>query len=101
MTYKVSYVDFTKQYELQREKILEAFDQTMAEGNYILGEPVQQLEKYFAESIQFCWVGIFQYQDCCCTFHKLPVNYQIWYSTWGGVFFTPSTPVADKQGGNR
>ena len=49
MTYKVSYVDLPKQYALQREEILEAFDQTMAEGKYILGEAVQQFENNFAK----------------------------------------------------
>ena len=49
MTYKVSYVDFPKQYALQREEIIEAFDQTMAEGQYILGEAVQKFEKGFAK----------------------------------------------------
>ena len=49
MTYKVSYVDFPKQYALQREEIIEAFDLTMAEGKYILGEAVQKFEKNFAK----------------------------------------------------
>ena len=49
MTYKVSYVDFPKQYEGQREKILKVFDQTMTSGKYILGGPVQKFEKSFAQ----------------------------------------------------
>jgi len=49
MTYKVSYIDFPKQYAIQREEILKTFDQTMAEGKYILGEAVQQFENKFAK----------------------------------------------------
>ena len=52
MTFKVSYVDFSQQYAQQREKILDSLDQTMASGQYILGEAVQQFEKSFAQLCQ-------------------------------------------------
>ena len=49
MAFKVSYVDFSKQYARQREEILKATDQVMASGQYILGEAVQQFEINFAK----------------------------------------------------
>ena len=52
MTFKVSYVDFSQLYAQQREKILDSLDQTMASGQYILGEAVQQFEKSFAQLCQ-------------------------------------------------
>ena len=52
MVSKVSYVDFSLQYNKQREKILESLDQTLSSGQYILGEEVKKFEKSFAKLCQ-------------------------------------------------
>ncbi len=49
---KVDYVDFPQQYANQREEILNLLDQTMASGQYILGEVVEQFEAGFAALCQ-------------------------------------------------
>ena len=52
MEFKIRYVDFSGQYAAQRKEILEALDQTLASGQYILGDPVQQFEQGFAALCQ-------------------------------------------------
>lgn len=41
----VPFVDFKRRYALYRDEILSAVDEVFSSGTYILGEPVEQLEK--------------------------------------------------------
>lgn len=52
----VPFVDFKRRYALYRDEILSAVDEVFSSGTYILGEPVEQLEKQLSQYLNTPYV---------------------------------------------